>query len=270
MRRATRETGTEAAHAVPEPEGLRRQIDETRRMERWPGLGEPRLSTGDVAVGDAGAAPAPQAPAWPAAPGAVSRRVKRALDVVGALAVLVVSAPVLVVAIALIRATSRGPAFFVHTRKGRDGEEIDVLKLRTMRSDAPDGDGGDGGDGEGSVFITSGPDDPRVTPVGRVLRKLSIDELPQLVNVLKGEMSLVGPRPITPDEVRALPLRDRRLRASVPPGITGLWQVSGRNDCTDRERIRLDRRYVEEWSLGLDLEILLRTIPAVLTGRGAN
>lgn len=199
----------------------------------------------------------------------LSRRLKRLLDVGLALPLLLLAAPVILVAMALIRLTSHGPPIFVQTRIGRNEEKFGFYKLRTMVRGASAMNGDLAKHSKGDVFFTV-EDDPRVTPVGRFLRRWSIDELPQLVNVLKGDMSLVGPRPLMEEEIPALPRRLRRLRSSVRPGITGLWQVNGRNDCSDNERMDMDRRYVREWSLALDLEILARTVPAVITGRGAN
>ena len=112
--------------------------------------------------------------------------------------------------------------------------------------------------------------DPRVTPVGRFLRRYSLDELPQILNVLRGDMSLVGPRPLLPCDFRKFPKHEQLRRFSVKPGLTGLWQVSGRSACTDQERMALDLRYVDEWSLRLDLAILARTGPVVLSARGAS
>jgi len=194
---------------------------------------------------------------------------KRVVDVLLALPLLLLALPLLAVAALLVRWTSSGPVFFLHTRKGRGEDDFAVIKLRTMVQGAESRIDDVSGERSGPLFSTV-RDDPRVTRIGRILRRYSIDELPQLINVLRGEMSLVGPRPLVDGEVRRLPPRHRWARAGVRPGMTGLWQVSGRNDCPDEARLTLDRSYLDEWSLGLDLEILLRTIPAVLTGRGAN
>ncbi len=196
--------------------------------------------------------------------------VKRSLDV--ALSIVLgalYSAPVLVSA-ALIRLSSKGPAFFQQTRCGLNGRPFTLFKLRTMV------DGADNklsevahlNEHDGPVFKAS--NDPRVTPLGRFIRRFSLDEAPQFWNVLKGEMSLVGPRPPTPEEVTRYQEWQRR-RLSMKPGVTGLWQVSGRNDLLDfDEWMELDLAYIDNWSLGLDLKILLRTIPAVLGGKGAR
>jgi lipopolysaccharide/colanic/teichoic acid biosynthesis glycosyltransferase len=191
---------------------------------------------------------------------------KRAVDLVLGALLLVIAAPVLLLLAALVRATSRGPAFFAQTRVGWRGERFRMLKLRTMTDGAEqfeeeleDGD---------SMFFKA-HSDTRVTRVGRFLRRSSLDELPQLVNVLRGEMSLVGPRPLLERDFARYP-RGRQLRRfGMRPGMTGLWQVSGRSLLSDQERLRLDLFYVERWHLALDAEILLRTIPAALSGRGA-
>jgi exopolysaccharide biosynthesis polyprenyl glycosylphosphotransferase len=169
----------------------------------------------------------------------------------------------------LVKLTSRGPVLFVQPRGGLNGRAFPMLKFRTMR---------EGAEAERAVLLTAnemdGPvfkirDDPRVTPVGQWLRRTSLDELPQLVNVVLGHMSLVGPRPLPLIETRAL-VGGQRRRLSVRPGITGLWQVSGRNTLRFDQWMALDLEYVDRWSMGLDLAILLRTVPALLTGRGAR
>ena len=187
---------------------------------------------------------------------------------VAALALMALAVPLLLVGLA-VRVTSSGPALFRQRRVGLDGREFEMLKFRSMVADAEarraevahlDVHGGD------QLFKI--PDDPRVTTVGRFLRRFSLDELPQLVNVLRGEMSLVGPRPPLPDEVaRYAPDTLRRLR--VKPGLTGLWQVSGRADLSVEESVRLDLRYVENWSLSLDSMILWKTARAVFGRAGA-
>jgi exopolysaccharide biosynthesis polyprenyl glycosylphosphotransferase len=194
--------------------------------------------------------------------------VKRTFDIAGALALMVLAAPVMIVSALAIRLTSRGPAFYRSNRPGIGGIQFDCFKFRTMRSDADQVQA----DLE-SLNEASGPlfkirDDPRMTAVGRFLRRYSLDELPQLFNVLRGEMSLVGPRP--------LPLRDferledwHKKRYLVLPGITGLWQVSGRSELDFDDLVRLDFLYLERWSVSLDLTILLKTVPAVLTRKGA-
>jgi lipopolysaccharide/colanic/teichoic acid biosynthesis glycosyltransferase len=202
-----------------------------------------------------------------------SRYLKRAIDVIGSVAALAALSPVLVTCAAIVRRGSHGPIFFRQQRIGQDGRAFTMLKLRTMYVDADSAVheayvkryiagavGDDAADGA-RVFKLVG--DARITPAGRWLRRLSIDELPQLINVLRGDMSLVGPRPPLPYEVEHYQPRDlERLRAK--PGITGLWQVSGRNSTTFNEMIDLDLRYITRWSVWLDLWILWRTIPVVL------
>jgi len=193
---------------------------------------------------------------------------KRALDVVGAGVGLVLLAPVLTVVALAIRADDRGPVFFRQTRVGRGGREFSILKFRTMCVDAEARVAALAQANEGSGPLFKMKDDPRVTRVGSFLRRTSLDELPQLWNVLTGSMSLVGPRPALPREVALYEdFADRRLL--VTPGITGLWQVSGRSDLDWAEGVRLDLHYVENWSFVHDVVILARTIPSVLRSRGA-
>jgi exopolysaccharide biosynthesis polyprenyl glycosylphosphotransferase len=195
--------------------------------------------------------------------------VKSLFDRVGALLALLVLAPLLGAVVVAIRTTTGGgPALFRQTRVGRDGGEFTVLKFRTMVLDAEARKAEllERNEHDGALFKIKS--DPRVTPVGAWLRRYSVDELPQLFNVLRGDMSLVGPRPPLPDEVAKYG-DDVRRRLVVKPGMTGLWQVSGRSDLSWEESVRLDLRYVENWSLALDLQILWRTWSAVLRGSGA-
>ncbi|HVS14496.1 MAG TPA: sugar transferase [Thermoanaerobaculia bacterium] len=195
--------------------------------------------------------------------------IKRGLDVVLSLALLVLAAPVLLAAWALVRLTSPGPALFVQGRIGHHGERFDMLKLRTMEDGAETREEELAERRPGRTFFKL-VDDPRITRVGRILRRWSIDELPQLMNVLEGTMSLVGPRPLLVSDFRRFPKSRQLRRFAVKPGLTGLWQISGRSLLSDEERMRLDLQYVERWSLWLDLKILVRTVPAVLLGRGAT
>ncbi len=198
-----------------------------------------------------------------------SRRLaKEVFDRCGALALLVLLAPVLAVVAVLVRLDSPGPAMFRQHRVGRGGELFPIYKFRTMYADAEARLTGlqERNEHDGVLFKIR--DDPRITRVGRHLRRFSLDELPQLMNVLTGHMSLVGPRPPLPAEVAVYP-QDMRRRLVVKPGLTGLWQVSGRADLPWEETIRLDLRYVENWSLSLDLVILLRTVTAVVRTSGA-
>ncbi|MEK6311383.1 MAG: sugar transferase [Curtobacterium sp.] len=193
---------------------------------------------------------------------------KRLLDVAGAGLGLLLLAPVFAVIALVIRLDDRGPVFFRQTRVGRGGRDFSILKFRTMCVDAEARMAALEASNEGAGPLFKMKDDPRVTRIGAFLRKTSLDELPQLWNVLTGSMSLVGPRPALPKEVAVYEdFADRRLL--VTPGITGLWQVSGRSDLDWAEGVRLDLHYVENWSFLHDLVILARTIPSVLRSRGA-
>jgi exopolysaccharide biosynthesis polyprenyl glycosylphosphotransferase len=187
--------------------------------------------------------------------------------VVGCLLLLGVS-PILLVTAFLVKLTSRGPVLFRQTRVGRGGEQFQMLKFRTMVADAEARKAELHALNEGNGILFKLRDDPRITKVGRYLRRFSIDELPQLVNVLRGDMSLVGPRPPLPAEVAQYAIDDAR-RMLVKPGLTGLWQVSGRSDLTWEESMRLDLRYADNWSIALDLLILWKTARAVLGSDGA-
>jgi lipopolysaccharide/colanic/teichoic acid biosynthesis glycosyltransferase len=183
--------------------------------------------------------------------------------------VLLLVAPLMVVLVVAIRVTTRGPALFCQRRVGRDGSPFVMLKFRSMYIDAEarrDELLERNDVAEGLLFKIR--DDPRITPIGRWLRRYSLDELPQLLNVIGGSMSLVGPRPPLPAEVARYDDELRR-RLLVKPGMTGLWQISGRSDLPWQEAISLDLRYVENWSITVDLLILWRTARAVATGAGA-
>ena len=198
-------------------------------------------------------------------PSGAAWRVKRVVDFVVALIATVLVLPVAAIAAIAIRLDSRGPVFFRQKRVGRDGKLFDLWKLRTMVVDAEKqlAQLHDANEAAGPYFKIE--DDPRVTRVGKILRRLSIDELPQLLNVLRGEMSLVGPRPFLPSEMEKAPeLFEWRL--PFTPGITGLWQVAGRSWLPLDEGLRMDLAYVEHWSLGLDLRIMLRTARAAVHG----
>ena len=187
--------------------------------------------------------------------------------VVGCFLLLAV-APLLLVTAVLVKLTSRGPVLFRQTRVGRGGEQFQMLKFRTMVIDAEERKAELHALNQGNGVLFKLRDDPRVTRIGRYLRRFSIDELPQLVNVLRGDMSLVGPRPPLPAEVAQYAIDDAR-RMLVKPGLTGLWQVSGRSDLTWEESMRLDLRYADNWSIALDLLILWKTARAVLGSDGA-
>lgn len=203
----------------------------------------------------------------------VQYAVKRAFDLTAGLTLLFLLAPLIAAIAVLIRAVDGGPAFYRQSRVGRRGRTFQCWKFRTMACDA---------DEALQRLLASDPvaaqewaesqklaRDPRITPVGAFLRRSSLDELPQLFNILVGEMSFVGPRPIVAAE------RERYGEAfahcfSVPPGLTGLWQVSGRSDCGYATRVSLDSQYASEWHLLLDAKILARTVPAVLMQRGSR
>jgi lipopolysaccharide/colanic/teichoic acid biosynthesis glycosyltransferase len=204
----------------------------------------------------------------PPRPARLQRLVKRLLDPVLAAVLLAVTSPMLLAAMAAVRLTSRGRALFVQPRIGHACEEFAMFKLRTMVQGAEAQEAALARSNGGTFFKLA--DDRRVTRVGRFLRRSSLDELPQLLNVLRGDMSLVGPRPILRSDFRNFPRDEQMRRFSVKPGMTGLWQVSGRSLTSDEERLRLDLEYVDRWSLGLDLRILFETLGAVLSGRGAT
>lgn len=197
--------------------------------------------------------------------------VKNTIDRVGAFAGLLVLSPLFLVVSVLVRVTSPGPVFFRQKRCGLHGKPFEMWKFRTMCADAENRR-----DELAEKNTMSGPvfkidDDPRITPIGKWLRRTSIDELPQLLNVLRGEMSLVGPRPLPTYEVERFEQTQHRRRLSMKPGLTCLWQVRGRNKVTDfRDWVRMDLEYIDNWSILLDVYILLMTIPAVLLGRGAK
>jgi exopolysaccharide biosynthesis polyprenyl glycosylphosphotransferase len=193
---------------------------------------------------------------------------KRTFDLVVSTLVVVLGLPVWLAIAAAIKLTSRGPVLYRDLRVGLNEREFEMLKFRTMRADAAELQSELEPENEAAGALFKLRDDPRVTKVGAVLRRLSIDEVPQVLNVLRGEMSLVGPRP--------LPIRDYRLleawhrkRYNVLPGMTGLWQIAGRSDLEFDDLVRLDFYYLENWSIWLDISILLRTIPAVVAGKGA-
>jgi lipopolysaccharide/colanic/teichoic acid biosynthesis glycosyltransferase len=182
---------------------------------------------------------------------------------------LALTAPILAAVAVAVKLDSRGPMIFRQVRVGRDSEPFSVLKVRTMVVDAEDrlAELREQNEADGPLFKMA--NDPRVTRVGRLLRVTSLDELPQLWNVLRGDMSLVGPRPALPHETEEWDaLLTQRLR--VKPGITGMWQVSGRSDTSFEDYTRLDLYYVDNWSLATDLAILAKTIPVVLLRRGAK
>src|SRR5438270_7122184 len=193
---------------------------------------------------------------------------KRTFDVIGATLLLILLSPLLLTILLAVRLSSRGPAFFRSARRGIGQRPFACLKFRTMHTNAEEYQAELEELNEASGALFKIRDDPRLTRVGRVLRRFSLDELPQLVNVLRGEMSLVGPRPLPERDYEMLEDWHRK-RYLVLPGITGLWQVSGRSELDFDDLVHLDFIYLERWSLALDLTILLKTIPAVLTRLGA-
>jgi exopolysaccharide biosynthesis polyprenyl glycosylphosphotransferase len=192
---------------------------------------------------------------------------KRVFDLIFTIPVFILLLPFYLLTGILVRATSSGPIFFNQNRIGAEGKAFTFYKFRTMR---------DGADKE-RLEVLGRPDedmaarykkDPRITPVGRVLRRFSIDELPQLLNVIRGEMSLVGPRPMLEEEVAQLEENHRR-RHLIKPGLTGLWQISGRKETSWEERMLLDLYYVDQWSISTDIAILLKTFKVVIDGKGS-
>ena len=194
--------------------------------------------------------------------------VGRAFDVVVALAALIFVGPLMLVVAACIYIIDPGPVLFGHQRIGRDGRAFRCWKFRSMVVDAEQLRGALVGSGAGDSVLFKMVDDPRVTRPGRWIRRFSVDELPQLWNVVCGQMSLVGPRPPLPDEVARYE-RDMNRRLRVRPGMTGLWQVSGRSDLGWDDTVRLDLYYVDNWSMVQDLAILVRTFRAVAGSAGA-
>lgn len=197
--------------------------------------------------------------------------VKAVMDRVGAFVGLIVLSPFLVVIAALVRLSSPGPIFFKQQRAGLYGQPFEMWKFRTMCVDAESQREALAGQNvmTGPVFKVH--DDPRITPVGKWLRRASVDEFPQLFNVLRGEMSLVGPRPLPVYEVEKFALTQHRRRLSMKPGLTCIWQVRGRNTVTDfADWVKMDLEYIDNWSILLDIYILIRTIPSVLLGIGAK
>ena len=200
-------------------------------------------------------------------PGAFA--LKRMFDVVASSAALWLFTPLFILVALGIKLTSRGPLFFRQERVGLRGKRFNMLKFRSMVVDAEARKAHLAARNEQAGPVFKMRNDPRVTRIGRVIRKYSIDELPQLINVLRGDMSLVGPRPPVPSEVEKYEAWQRR-RLSVRPGLTCIWQVSGRNQITFQDWMYLDMRYIDHWSITDDLNLILRTLPIVLTGRGAS
>lgn len=213
-----------------------------------------------------------QGAAWAPGRSPLSALSKRSFDLTFAVSMLLVLLPLFVIVAVAVKLSDGGPVFYRHRRVGRDGRLFGCLKFRTMRQDSQ---------AALEAHLARDPaarqewletrkikNDPRITSVGGVLRKTSLDELPQLLNILSGQMSVVGPRPIVPDEI-AMYGSDAQHYLAVQPGLTGAWQVSGRNDTSYAERVRLDSDYVRNWSFATDLFIVARTVPAVFMSRGS-
>jgi exopolysaccharide biosynthesis polyprenyl glycosylphosphotransferase len=194
---------------------------------------------------------------------------KRLFDIIASFSALVLLSPLLLIVAASIRLTSRGPIFFRQPRVGRHGRPFRMLKFRSMVVNAEELKASLMAQNEQAGPVFKMRRDPRITRVGRFIRKFSIDELPQLLNILRGEMSIVGPRPPVPSEVARYEAWQRR-RLSVRPGLTCVWQVSGRNEISFEEWMYLDMQYIDHWSLAQDFQLILKTVPVVLTGRGAS
>ncbi|MDO4410854.1 MAG: sugar transferase [Akkermansia sp.] len=206
-------------------------------------------------------------------PYTTSWQLKKLIDRVGAITLLICTSPLWLIAAIGIKISSKGPIFFRQKRSGIYGKEFGMWKFRTMYPDADkrldEVKAKFGNDMSGPIFKLE--NDPRIFPLGRILRKFSIDELPQLLNVLSGDMSLVGPRPLPIYETAAFTSDEHRRRLSVLPGVTGYWQIAGRSDITDfNELVNLDMYYIDHWSLWLDIKLLLKTVPAVLFAKGAK
>jgi lipopolysaccharide/colanic/teichoic acid biosynthesis glycosyltransferase len=193
---------------------------------------------------------------------------KRALDISVAFVALVLASPLLLVIALLVKISSKGPVFFAHQRLGRDGREFQCLKFRTMIANAEERLKRDPQLRQKFEEKFKLEDDPRITPLGACLRRTSLDELPQLFHVLRGEMSLVGPRPIVEDELSKYSIYAKKL-LSVKPGLSGLWQVCGRSDTTYPQRVMMDMHYIDHRCLRLDLRLLLLTASAVVRKSGA-
>jgi exopolysaccharide biosynthesis polyprenyl glycosylphosphotransferase len=196
---------------------------------------------------------------------------KQAIDLFGAMLLLILTSPLLLAVALLIRFTSPGPILFRQKRSGLNGRPFTIYKFRTMVTDAEQRKHELAAMNEMSGPVFKMTADPRITPIGKFLRKFSLDEFPQLLNVVRGEMSLVGPRPLPVDEVKRFNDFAHRRRLSVKPGLTCLWQISGRNEVKDfNDWVRLDLEYIDNWSIWLDLKILCQTVPVVLVGTGAK
>jgi len=242
---------------------------EEKGVEMVVRVGVPVGSPWQTTVDDFGGESVLHVRAQPASPSALV--VKQAADYGLATLLLLLMSPLLVIIALAIKLSSSGPVIFRQERGGRNGRAFRMLKFRTMRrgAESEQAELADQNEMTGPVFKMS--NDPRVTPLGRILRRHSLDELPQLWNVLRGEMSLVGPRPLPLKEVKEIQRGEDRRRLSVRPGLTGLWQVSGRSELADfKDWVRLDLAYIDQWSLWLDVKILLATVPVAILGKGSR
>jgi exopolysaccharide biosynthesis polyprenyl glycosylphosphotransferase len=203
------------------------------------------------------------------APAPHQMAIKRLFDIISSAAALVLLSPMLLTVALIIKLTSRGPIFFKQKRVGLHGKPFNMLKFRSMVINAEELKAKLEALNEQTGPVFKIKNDPRITPIGRFIRKYSIDELPQLLNVLRGEMSVVGPRPPLPSEVEKYAAWQRR-RLSVRPGLTCIWQVSGRNQISFEEWMYLDMQYIDNWTLMTDLSLILKTVPVVITGNGAS
>lgn len=198
------------------------------------------------------------------------RFIKRCFDIVASAGALLILSPLLILLCLLIRMDSKGPVIFVHRRCGKNGKTLNMFKFRTMYVNAQD------------MIADFTPEqkreweenfklvnDPRITRIGRILRKTSLDELPQLINILRGDMSVVGPRPVVEEELRKYGVNQKKF-LSMSPGLTGYWQAYARNDCSYDQRMQMELKYVEQANLRWDIQILFATIFAVLKGKGAR
>ncbi len=267
--RATRADCVFVASSAVRDEDMRRVTKLARRngVEVRVSANLPELSTGRLSIQPfAGLMTLSLQPVRLSRPKAL---VKRALDLTLSIGAILVTAPLWLVTAVAVKVSSHGPVFFRQIRVGRGGKPFTVYKFRTMTNGAEEVLAELRALNEASGPLFKLRDDPRVTRAGRVLRRWSLDELPQLWNVVRGDMSLVGPRPPLPEEVEAYEHDWHFDRLEVLPGITGLWQVSGRSNLSFGDYMRLDLSYVENWSIGFDLFILAKTLPALLSRKGA-
>jgi undecaprenyl-phosphate galactose phosphotransferase len=203
----------------------------------------------------------------------INRIIKRTFDILFSLLVILILLPVYILIAILVKISSKGPIFYKHKRIGKDGKCIEIYKFRTMYENADEMlkkilENDENLKKEWETYYKL-KNDPRITPIGKILRKFSLDELPQFFNVLKGDLSVVGPRPVVKDELEKYYGEFKKFYLAVKPGITGLWQVSGRNNTTYEDRVKLDTIYVINWSLWLDIIIILKTLKVIIKKEGA-